>query len=128
MDKVNIALEEAKKFINDTSKELSALGNQNVKQNVTHLVAISTEFANKFTDLKGSDKKIVATFVANALVSQFTNVKIDETLSDTIDVVVDLSRGKFNLGKMKEVADDVKDAVEDTKEAMDNMRCSWLCL
>lgn len=127
MDKLNAALEEAKKFVDSSSKELADLNNKEVKQNVTKLTTIAVQFADQFGELKGSDKKIVALFVANALVSQFTDVKIDETIGDTIDVVVDLSRGKFNIGKMKEVAEDVKEIAEDVADAVNNARKHKWC-
>jgi hypothetical protein len=115
--KLSDALAEAKLFMIETATELQS---QSFKQNATKLTTIGVEFADKFTSLSGRDKKSIALFIAKELIATFTEVKIDETLADTIDVIVDLSRGKFNISKMKEVAEDVTELAGDIKEVIED--------
>jgi hypothetical protein len=107
MEKLSEALAKAQLYTNNVNTTLNDESHVKVQQSSAKIIATSIEFADQFKDLKGTDKKTVALFVASELAKHF-NVSLGETLSDSIDVLVDLSRGKYNIAKMKEVIDDVK--------------------
>lgn len=95
--------------MNEDLKKLTALALSNLDNKVTmaKTVVHLMETVEKNNNLKGPEKKKLLINVFNAInKSTDNNHNIDiGLLSDVIDVIIDASRGKFNLNKVLSVSE-----------------------
>lgn len=76
------------------------------------LAAKVVRFTSQFKDMSGAEKKEAAMEIFNKLSNDVAGVELSETLSDTIDVAVSLSKGKFDFNKISEIAEDFQDVAK----------------
>ena len=58
------------------------------------------EVAEKFSKVSGMDKKNLVVYIIEDVVMKSIGIEVDmEFIKDTIDVIIDVSRGKFKLNK-----------------------------
>lgn len=71
---------------------------------VNVLVVGAMEMVEKFTNLNGPEKKDLAIQMVNFIVKDVTGVDAGSTLSSTVDLIVDLTKGKFDINNTQKCA------------------------
>lgn len=101
MDKLSVADQKATSAIIEEITDDYKNGRVSLKVHTSTIVNVM-EFMELVHGLNGGEKKELVVYVFKEVAKQVGDIDVDfELIEETIDIIVGLSRGKFDLNKFK---------------------------